>query len=60
MEGEIQKIKIQRRVAIATLPAMLVLLVIAHAYINNMPLIPLLYGLFIGLLLNLCIYILFD
>jgi F0F1-type ATP synthase assembly protein I len=60
MEREIQKIEKQKRMAIAILPAMVVLLTISYSYINNFPAIPFLCGLFAGLLLNLCMYILFD
>jgi len=60
MEREIQKIEKQKRTAIAILPAMVVLLTISYAYLNNFPAIPFLCGLFAGLLLNLHILILFS
>jgi F0F1-type ATP synthase assembly protein I len=60
MEREIQKIEAQKKVAIATLPLMVVLLTVAYSYIHNIQLVPFLLGLSAGLLLNLFIHILLD
>lgn len=60
MERELQKIETQKRVAIATLPLMVVLLIISYAYLHNVPAVPFLLGLSAGLNLNLYIHILLD
>jgi len=57
---DIQKIEKERRMAVATLPAMVVLLTLAYTYINNLSLIPFLVGIFVGLLFDLFLVILFD
>ncbi len=60
MERELQKIEREKRIAVAILPAMVVLLALAYAYINSLPLIPFLVGIFVGLLFDLFLVILFD